>query len=62
MSRSVYKMAGIYILVVSVFFILGGIFIPNDKGNDLFTTFSLVFGVILLVVGTVMYKLVKVEE
>ena len=62
MNRAVYRIIGIYTLIISIFFILGGIFIPSEGGSTVLTTLSLLFGVILFVVGTVLYKIVKVEE
>ena len=62
MNRAVYRIIGIYILIISIFFILGGIFIPSEGSGTVLTTLFLLFGVILFVVGTVLYKIVKVEE
>lgn len=62
MNRAVYRIIGIYTLIISIFFILSGIFIPSEGSGTVLTTLSLLFGVILLVVGTVLYKIVKVEE
>ena len=62
MNRAVYRIIGIYTLIISIFFILGGIFIPSEGSGTVHTTFSLLFGVILLIVGTVLYKIIKVEE
>ena len=62
MNRAVYRIIGIYILIISIFFIFGGIFIPSEGSGTVLTTLSLLFGVILLIVGTVLYKIIKVEE
>ena len=62
MNRAVYRIIGIYTLIISIFFILGGIFIPSEGSSTVLTTLSLLFGVILLIVGTVLYKIIKVEE
>ena len=62
MNKAVYRIIGIYTLIISIFFILGGIFIPSEGSGTVLTALSLLFGVILLVVGTVLYKIVKVEE
>ena len=62
MNRAVYRIIGIYTLIISIFFILSGIFIPSEGSSTVFTRLSLLFGVILFVVGTVLYKIVKVEE
>lgn len=62
MNREAYRIIGIYTLIISIFFILGGIFIPSEGSGTVLTTLSLLFGVILLIVGTVLYKIVKVEE
>lgn len=62
MNRAVYRIVGIYILIISIFFILGGIFIPSEGSGTVLTALSQLFGVILLIVGTVLYKIVKVEE
>ena len=62
MNKAVYRIIGIYTLIISIFFILGGIFIPSEGSDTVLTTLSLLFGVILLIVGTVLYKIVKVEE
>ena len=62
MNRAVCRIIGIYTLIISIFFILGGIFIPSEGSGTVLTTLSLLFGVILLIVGTVLYKIIKVEE
>ena len=62
MHRSWYRIAGIYTLVISVFLILGGIFIPSDAAGGLLPSASLWIGVFLLIVGILLYKIVKVEE
>ena len=62
MNSAVYRIIGIYILIISIFFILGGIFIPSKGSGTVLTTLFLLFGVILLIVGTVLYKIIKVEE
>ena len=62
MNSAVYRIIGIYTLIISIFFILGGIFIPSEGSSTVFKRLSLLFGVILFVVGTVLYKVVKVEE
>ena len=62
MNKAVYRIIGIYTLIISIFFIFGGIFIPSEGSSTVITTLSLLFGVILLIVGTVLYKIVKVEE
>ena len=62
MRRSWYRIAGIYTLVISVFLILGWIFIPSDAVGGLLPSASLWIGVFLLIVGILLYKIVKVEE
>ena len=62
MNKAVYRIIGIYTLIISIFFILGGIFIPSKGSGTVLTTLFLLFGVILLIVGTVLYKIIKVEE
>ena len=61
MSESVYRIAGIFTLVISIFFILGGPFIPTEGKNGLLISGSLIFGIILLAAGTVLYKIVKTK-
>ena len=62
MRRSWYRIAGIYTLVISVFLILGWIFISSDAVGGLLPSASLWIGVFLLIVGILLYKIVKVEE
>ena len=62
MNKAVYRIIGIYTLIISIFFSLGGIFIPSEGSSTVITTLSLLFGVILLIVGPVLYKIVQVEE
>ena len=62
MRRSWYRIAGIHILVISVFFLLGGIFIPAGEAGSPLAPALLTIGVILLIAGTWLYKIIKVEE
>lgn len=62
MNGSVYRIAGIFILVISIFFILGGVFIPTDGRSDPLSLASLIFGLFLLALGTVLYKIIKTDE
>ena len=61
MSESAYRIAGIFTLVISIFFILGGLFIPIEGENGLLISGSLIFGIILLATGTALYKIVKTK-
>ena len=62
MSKSLSKIIGIFTLVISIFFILGGLFMFSGDKNNLLPLFSLIFGVILLIIGTLLYKIIKVED
>ena len=62
MSKSLSKIIGIFTLVISIFFILGGLFMPSGDKNNLLPLFSLIFGVILFIIGTLLYKIIKVED
>jgi len=62
MSKSLSKIIGIFTLVISIFFILGGVFIPTDGRSDPLSLVSLIFGLFLLALGTVLYKIIKTDE
>ena len=61
MSRNTCRMIGLIVIMISVFLIMGGLFL---KGSDIPFSISpvcLIAGIMMLIVGTVFYKILKSE-
>ena len=54
-------MIGMISMIVSVFFLIGGLYLKQAGLSDTVTTASLIAGVVLLITGTVFYKILKTD-
>lgn len=61
MSKSQARMAGILMMMLSVFLIIGGLFLKDSGIPGYVAVLSLVAGLALLTVGTIFYKFLKSE-
>ena len=62
MSKNVSRIIGIVAIIISVFFIIGGLYLPQAGVPLGITVASLVFGLVLLIVGLVFYMILKSDE
>ena len=62
MSKNMCRMTGIIAMIISVFLILGGMYLPNAGISGTITTISLIVGLILLILGVIFYKILKTDE
>ncbi len=61
MSKNACRMLGMIMMILSVFFIVAGLYFPKVGIDSIITTICLVVGIVLLIVGTVFYKILKTE-
>lgn len=59
MSDTQYKMIGIFSIVLSIFFLLGGLYLSADVVPVLASRLCLIGGLVLLIFGVVFYKVMK---
>ena len=62
MSKNASRIIGIVTIIISVFFIIGGLYLPQAGVGPAITITSLVLGLVLLIVGLVFYKILKCDE
>lgn len=61
MSKNTSRMIGMIAMIISIFFLIGGLYLDQAGISHTVTTVSLVLGVILLITGTVFYKILKTD-
>ncbi len=61
MSKNTSRMIGMIAMIISIFFLIGGLYLDQAGIAHTVTTVSLVLGVILLITGTVFYKILKTD-
>ncbi|MCR5740580.1 MAG: hypothetical protein K6G43_12255 [Lachnospiraceae bacterium] len=61
MSKNTCRMIGIITMIISVFLIIGGLYLPQTNVSQPVTTICLVSGFLLLCIGIVFYKILKTE-
>ena len=61
MRSAAKKIAGLLMMMISVFLLLGGLYFNDDMAAQTVRTILVVSGILLLCVGTVIYKLTKEE-
>ena len=61
MRSAAKKIAGLLMMMISVFLLLGGLYFNDDMASQTVRTILVIFGILLLCVGTVLYKLTKEE-
>lgn len=62
MSKNACRITGIVIIIISVFLLIGGLYLPQAGISPAVTFTSLVAGLVLLIVGIVFYKILKTDE
>jgi membrane-bound ClpP family serine protease len=62
MSKNASRMTGIILMILSVFLIIGGLYLPHAGIAAYITVSLLVAGIILLVLGIVFYKILKSDS
>ncbi|MCR4557591.1 MAG: hypothetical protein K5779_07200 [Saccharofermentans sp.] len=62
MSKNACRITGIITIIISVFLIIGGLYLPQAGVMPQITITSLVTGIFLLIVGIVFYKILKTDE
>ena len=61
MSKNTCKMIGFVAMIISVFLIMGGLYLPQAGIENNITIPCLVFGIVLLIFGIVFYKILKTD-
>ncbi len=59
MTRNACRMSGLIIIMVSIFFIIGGLFLKGADIPAVIAPVCLTAGLLLITVGTIMYKILK---
>ena len=61
MRSAAKKIAGLLMMMISVFLLLGGLYLNDGMAAQTVRTILVVSGILLLCFGTVLYKLTKEE-
>ena len=61
MSKNLCRMIGLITMLVSVFLLIGGLYLDRSGLPDYVPTVSLIAGLVLLVAGVVFYRVLKSE-
>lgn len=61
MSKNTSRMIGMITMIVSVFFLMGGLYLGQAGISKIVTCVCLIAGVVLLITGTVFYKILKTD-
>ncbi len=59
MSKNACKIIGFVAMIISVFLIMAGLYLPQAEIPTFITIPCLVLGIILCVIGIVFYKIIK---
>lgn len=62
MSKNTCRLLGILTMIISVFLLIGGLYLPQAGIAPVITVTSLVAGIVLLIVGIVFYKILKTDD
>ncbi|MBR3464710.1 MAG: hypothetical protein IKH23_06520 [Clostridiales bacterium] len=62
MSKNACRITGIVTIIISVFLLIGGLYLPQAGISPAVTVTSLVLGFVLLITGIVFYKILKTDE
>jgi len=62
MSKNACRITGIVTIIISVFLLIGGLYLPQAGISPAITVTSLVLGFVLLITGIVFYKILKTDE
>jgi len=61
MSKNTYRMTGIFAMLISVFLLMGGLYLPQAGISKVITTSCIISGLMFLIVGIVFYKILKTD-
>lgn len=61
MSKNTCRMIGMIMMILSVFLLIGGLYLPQANISDEITDTCTVSGVLMLLVGIIFYKILKNE-
>ncbi len=61
MSKNTCRMIGLIVIIISVFPIMGGLFLKGSDIPDFISPVCLIAGIMILIVGTIFYKILKSE-
>ncbi|MCR5848625.1 MAG: hypothetical protein K6G75_10975 [Lachnospiraceae bacterium] len=61
MSKNACRIIGFVLMIVSVFLIMGGLYLPQAGVIAIITVPCLVAGILLFAVGIVFYKILKTD-
>jgi len=56
------RLIGIAAIIISVYFLIGGLYLPQAGISPAITLTSLMGGIILLITGIVFYKILRSDE
>lgn len=59
MSKNTCRMVGLLMMLISIFFLIGGLYLGSAGLPDFVAPFCLAAGLILLAVGIVFYRVIK---
>ena len=59
MSKNTCRMVGLLAMLISVFFLIGGLYLGNAGLPDYVAPSCLAAGLVLLIVGIVFYRIIK---
>ena len=59
MSKNTCRMIGLIVIMISVFLIMGGLFLKGSDIPFILSPVCLVAGIMMLIVGIVFYKILK---
>ena len=59
MSRNTCRMTGMIMMIISIFLLIGGLYLPQAGVSSVVTVTLTVLGVLLLGTGVVFYKILK---
>ena len=62
MSDTMYKMLGLFCIILSIFALLGALFLTGEVVPVLVNRLCWIFGLALLAVGSFLYKVMKNES
>ncbi|MCR4669803.1 MAG: hypothetical protein K5643_01280 [Saccharofermentans sp.] len=62
MSKNTCRIIGIITILISVFLLIGGLYLPQAGIPSAVTITSLVSGIILLITGVVFYKILRSDD
>ena len=61
MSKNLCRMIGLITMLMSVFFLIGGLYLDRSGLPGFVSTVSLIVGLVLLVIGVIFYRVLKSE-